>query len=457
MKKIIFVLAITLTFITCKKEPAFVTFSGKITNKNGDKITIFNLGKKIKTFTVDENGVFSDTIKNVEKGYYNFTDGTESSAIYLKNGFNINLTLNTKEFDESIKYTGNGSDINNYLAKKFLIKEEYPYQKIFALDEKEFLKSVKKMNNEIKQSLKNVKNKDFIAFEEKDLNYDKIYMINMYEGYHSYLIKDRKFKVSDFFPKLPKDFSYDNDEDFKNHQTYQQIVEEYFYGVVRKEAKKDSVFSFEKAFNIIAINKIKNIDGEHIKNGLLDYLSGGVSPENEDAENLFKDIISLSTDEDFKKIFTKQFEKIKKLVKGKRSPEFINYDNFSGGTISLNDLKGKFVYIDVWATWCGPCKIEIPHLKKVEEKYHGKNIQFVSISIDKKKDYEKWRKMVKNKKLGGIQLFADNDWESDFVTAYGIEGIPRFILIDPVGKIVKSDAPRPSSPKLIKLFTENGI
>jgi len=61
--------------------------------------------------------VFSDTINNVEKGYYRFTDGTESSAIYLENGFDINLILDTKEFDESINYTGNGSDVNNYLAK----------------------------------------------------------------------------------------------------------------------------------------------------------------------------------------------------------------------------------------------------------------------------------------------------------------------------------------------------
>jgi thiol-disulfide isomerase/thioredoxin len=134
-------------------------------------------------------------------------------------------------------------------------------------------------------------------------------------------------------------------------------------------------------------------------------------------------------------------------MNGMVSPSF-NYDNYKGGKTSLEDFKGKYVYIDVWATWCGPCRAEIPALKKTEEKYHDKNIAFVSISIDKLKDIEKWKTMVKDKELGGTQVFADNDWNSQFVKDFKIGGIPRFILIDPNGKVVKADAARPSSPKL---------
>lgn len=142
------------------------------------------------------------------------------------------------------------------------------------------------------------------------------------------------------------------------------------------------------------------------------------------------------------------------LPKGSPSPTFEDYENYKGGTTSLEDLKGKYVYVDVWATWCGPCKVEIPFLKEVEEKYHGKNIEFVSISIDRIKDHEKWKKMIVEKALGGTQLFADADWKSQFVQDYMIKGIPRFILIDPEGNIVTPDAPRPSSSKLITLFEE---
>ena len=125
-----------------------------------------------------------------------------------------------------------------------------------------------------------------------------------------------------------------------------------------------------------------------------------------------------------------------------------DYENHKGGKTKLEDLRGKYVYIDVWATWCGPCRAEIPFLKKVEEKYHGKNIEFVSISVDVDKDHEKWVNFVKEKELGGMQLFADKNWNSEFMKSYNINSIPRFILLDPKGNIISSDAERPSSPAL---------
>ena len=113
--------------------------------------------------------------------------------------------------------------------------------------------------------------------------------------------------------------------------------------------------------------------------------------------------------------------------------------------------------MDIWAQWCGPCKREIPFLKAVEKDFHDKNIAFVSISIDKSKDYDKWRNMVKNEELTGVQLLADNAWNSQFAKDYLIRGIPRFILVDPNGNIVTPNAPRPSDKKLITLFEELGI
>ncbi|MBY8963213.1 TlpA family protein disulfide reductase [Flavobacterium sp. D11R37] len=137
-----------------------------------------------------------------------------------------------------------------------------------------------------------------------------------------------------------------------------------------------------------------------------------------------------------------KMSKIRSL-ESKASPGF-SFKSVDGKTVTLSDFKGKYVYIDVWATWCGPCRQQIPHLQEMEEKYSGKNIAFISISVDKEKDLEKWQEMVKSENLGGVQLIADKDWKSDFITAYGIKSIPRFILIDPKGNVVKADAPRPS-------------
>lgn len=126
------------------------------------------------------------------------------------------------------------------------------------------------------------------------------------------------------------------------------------------------------------------------------------------------------------------------------------YENFKGGISKLEDFKDKYVYIDVWDIYCAPCRAEVPFLKQLEEKYHEQNIAFVSISVDAPKDYEKWKTLVANKNLGGVQLLADRGFESDFIKAYGITMIPRFILIDPNGIILESNAMRPSNPELQK-------
>mgnify|MGYP003633931782 CR=1 FL=1 len=140
-----------------------------------------------------------------------------------------------------------------------------------------------------------------------------------------------------------------------------------------------------------------------------------------------------------------------KLGKGKPSPKF-SFPDVNGKNIALDDLKGKYVYIDIWATWCGPCKREIPFLKDIEEAYKDKNITFVGLSIDTQENKDRWLAMVEERGLGGHQILADKDWESNFIREYYITAIPRFVLIDPQGNIVAADAPRPSEPRLLELF-----
>jgi len=137
----------------------------------------------------------------------------------------------------------------------------------------------------------------------------------------------------------------------------------------------------------------------------------------------------------------------------KGSPSYnFTYEDINGKKVSMNDLKGKVVLIDVWATWCGPCKVEIPHLKKLEEEFKGKDVQIVSISVDVEKDKEKWKKMIAKDQLGGMQLFASG-W-SEIAKYYDITGIPRFMVFDKEGKIVSHDSPRPSQPELKTMLEE---
>ena len=116
------------------------------------------------------------------------------------------------------------------------------------------------------------------------------------------------------------------------------------------------------------------------------------------------------------------------------------FPDINGSTVSLKDFGGKYVFIDVWATWCAPCRREIPYLRKLEEFFHKKKIVFVSISIDQ--DADDWKRMVKDQKLDGIQLFAGVD--KRLKEEFGILTIPRFILLDQEGKVVDAYMTRPS-------------
>ena len=145
-------------------------------------------------------------------------------------------------------------------------------------------------------------------------------------------------------------------------------------------------------------------------------------------------------------------------LKGKQSPEFTNYENFKSGTSSLKDFKGKYVFINIWAPCWGGSNgtAEFPSLRKLEKQYSTKNIVF--LSIYKSNNNKQWKQILKNEKIEniGVQLIIQNNNDS-FLKAYCIERIPHFMVLDPEGKIVTADAPKPSDPKLIKLFDELGL
>ncbi len=134
------------------------------------------------------------------------------------------------------------------------------------------------------------------------------------------------------------------------------------------------------------------------------------------------------------------FAQEKSLKAGDQVPDF-TYQDINGKSYSLSDFAGKYVYLDMWATWCGPCKREIPFLKTLEEKMHGKNIVFVSLSVDK--DKAQWEEFIKKNAMTGIQLHNGGDRKLSEI--FDVKFIPRFILIGPDGKTVNPQAERPSS------------
>lgn len=342
-KTLFYTISIAIILVGCQKPKDHVELTGKITNPSSDKITITNPenGYK-KEIAINEDGSFSDTLK-VEEGRYRFFDGNEVGTIFLKNGNSTSFTLDTKEFDETLKFRGDDAEKSNVLIAYALLQEKHLTNDLFDKNPKAFQNAFRALEKDF-QNLKS-------SFTSIDTSYFEIDNTNF-----------KKMKVA-----------------------YTKFYED------RQALRRE-------------------------------------------------------------------------LAKGTPSPTFENFENFKGGTSSLKDFRGKYVYIDVWATWCGPCKVEIPFLKELEQRFHGRNIEFISISVDDErrsgtmeKAHKAWKTMVAEKNLSGVQLFTGSGWKADFIQAYKIDGIPRFILIDPDGNIVDPDAPRPSSARITELLEELGV
>lgn len=137
----------------------------------------------------------------------------------------------------------------------------------------------------------------------------------------------------------------------------------------------------------------------------------------------------------------KKYKRFSHLAAGAMAKDFALADT-SGKTISLSSLKGKVVYIDFWASWCGPCRKEMPHSRALMEKLKDEPVTFLFVSIDEKPDA--WRKAMAQEKLPGIHLLDNRGWSSPILGDYNFHSIPHYVLIDKDGKMVSPDAERPS-------------
>jgi thiol-disulfide isomerase/thioredoxin len=414
-----------------------ITIKGVIDNSNEKEISINYLNQRSAKKVAIKNEAF-DLTNNLKQGYYTLKIGNESASIYLSPGDDLSITLDAEKFDETISFKGEGANRNNYLVKKFLITEKVTEntEDFYSGSENDYLKKIIELNSKIKYELGKSNSEDFfIESETKSLRYDFLLDIHNYESLQDYYF-GKKVVASDSFLAPLKAINYDNSEEFEKQPYYRYLSS--------SKWKKD----IEKANGYKEKNQIlRNIKSDNIKIDLIISFYYSISNDINTAQDYFDLIKNYIPNSDFTKMASEKLKTTLRIKKGIKSPQF-SFKNVNDKTYSLNDFKGKYVFIDVWATWCGPCIKQMPALKELEHKYQNKEIVFVSISVDKKEAYDKWRKMVLEKNLGGIQLFANNSFDSKFIKKYGISSIPRFIIIDKEGKIYDENADKPSTELL---------
>lgn len=134
--------------------------------------------------------------------------------------------------------------------------------------------------------------------------------------------------------------------------------------------------------------------------------------------------------------------------KGESAPGFTLKDQ-AGNIVSLEDFKGKVVYMDIWASWCTPCIMQMNKSKYLKEHFsEEEDLVFLYISIDH--DIVKWKQFIEKREVGGVHLISPKGEESNILEKYNVPSIPRFILIDKEGNISDFHAKPPSNKSLIK-------
>jgi len=441
MKNLVLALSACALFSCQEPVNKTVIISGTITDPLSETASVSSDNNSY-TDSLDSEATFEIEFEMDTPGYMNFKHGKESTAMYVKPGDRIEVSINPTEFDETINYKG--SKASNFLAKKYLVEEGVDFKELYSLEELEFLTAVTEASTQMNGLLDSVAEGTFkteqkrailLQWASKKLNYKKYYEylgngnLELSANYFNFM---ENIDVND--PSFLKD---DNSYNFLKTYVNSNVSTEFDHELLSNFDFISRTFSNQSTKDKITYDLLKN----YIKN---------------------KDLEDIAVIMEVYKMFqsdSSKYNELNDLVvemsafnTGKPAFDF-TYPNINGDSVSLSDFVGSLVYVDVWATWCGPCKREIPHLLELEKEYHGKNIIFLSVSVDEEKDYDAWKNMLAEKEMGGVQLFASG-W-SKIAKDYKINGIPRFMLFDSNGNIITVRAPRPSNEGIRTLIDQH--
>ena len=249
-----------------------------------------------------------------------------------------------------------------------------------------------------------------------------------------------------YFNSIKKDYKFPIFKDYIYHMTLLMTSKN------NNESLKMNLF----------INSFINYSKMHLNEDLFVYCSSRfvyehiVNIDNDIFYDFVNQMEGYKSFELYRDFLIEENEKnIKLLLNTEKEDEFdetellFYLEDLQGNITSLNNFYGKYLYVDLWASWCGPCKKQFKYvkdLKKDLKKKHLKKIKFVYISIDK--DYSSWKNAIKKYDIDGEHFISPANKLNNAGEYFNVSGIPRYIVIDPNGNIIDENAKRPSDPDI---------
>jgi thiol-disulfide isomerase/thioredoxin len=426
---------------------ALTLVSGHVIKEKAQAVTLYQVieGKKVEyaTTKLDAHNDFGFALLSVKEGFYYLADQNKKdfTRIYLKAGEKLELRLNEDGY-EVIKGSKENLVLHDWFTRSYVITNPsfnwlkdtstyttyFPKLEAFVPQVPAYKASIKTPNRHFNDLMK--------MAVDMDVEHAAMYFLltpntihpkkEQYPSYYRQIIQPQKYKSASLL-ELGEGV-----ELLARYATFNSLY------------NRESLD--QKPVNLLQYNA--DLFGNDTLKGA--FIASALRFRTyEDLQKNIEPVKQYLISDSMQAAYFRALKSLADFKKGSPSYNF-SYEDVTGKKVSMNDLKGKVVLVDVWATWCGPCRAEIPHLKKLEEELKDKNIEFVSISVDEEKDRSKWKNMIEKEQLGGTQLFASG-W-SEIAKYYNITGIPRFMVFDQQGKIVSVNSPRPSQPELKQLL-----
>ena len=214
------------------------------------------------------------------------------------------------------------------------------------------------------------------------------------------------------------------------------------YGAARKADEKEEMKKIEARIDAIDNEVKEKVYGSFLKTNtnspvalyaLQQYAGWDIDAAK--VEPLFNMLPAAQQQRPSAVAFKERIDIAKKTAIGTYAMDFTQNDTL-GNPVSLSSFKGKYVLVDFWASWCGPCRAENPNVVKAFNQYKDKNFTILGVSLDRPNAKEKWMKAIHDDGLAWNHVSDLKFWDNAVAKQYGIRAIPQNVLIDPQGKII---------------------